>query len=176
MGHREGFGVKAEDVKARLRADFSERELEAAEAVLARCDTMPESVRVQFAVLELAKGDLAMLRHYVEQAAADYRDVLYWAFYLDNDRPGAKLEERKPAGEPGTEQSEWGEEESFPAAPLEQTHQAGDPQEHCHDEADRLLPADQEGCLGYAGQDGKQPPGDDQDQGVDETAPTKLVG
>lgn len=87
MAHQEGFGVKADDVKARLRADFSDHELEAAEAVLARCGPIPESLRVQFAVLELAKGDLAMLRHYAEQAAVDYRDVLYWAFYLDNDRP-----------------------------------------------------------------------------------------
>jgi len=63
MAHPEGFGVTADDVKARLRADFSEGELEAAEAVLVRCGPIPESLRVQFAVLELAKGDLAMLRH-----------------------------------------------------------------------------------------------------------------
>jgi hypothetical protein len=87
VAHPEGFGVKADDVQARLRADFSEHELEAAEAVLARCGQIRESLRVQFAVLELAKGDLAKLRHYAGQAAADYRDVLYWAFYLDNDRP-----------------------------------------------------------------------------------------
>ena len=87
MAHPEGFGVKADDVKARLRADFSEDEIEAAQAVLAQCDPIPESLRVQFAVLVLAKGDLVMLRHYAEQAAADYRDVLYWAFYPDNDRP-----------------------------------------------------------------------------------------
>lgn len=84
MAHPEGFGVTADDVMARLRADFSERELVAAEAVIARCDRLRESLRVQFAVLELAKGDLAMLRHYAEQAAIDYRDVLYWAFYPDN--------------------------------------------------------------------------------------------
>jgi hypothetical protein len=84
MAHPEGFGVTADDVKARLRADFSQRELGAAVAVIARCDRLPESLRVQLAVLELAKGDLAMLRHYAEQAAIDYRDVLYWAFYPDN--------------------------------------------------------------------------------------------
>lgn len=84
MAHPEGFGVTADDVRARLRADFSEPEHEAAEATLARCDQIPESLRVQFAVLELAKGDLALLRHYAGQAAIDYRDVLYWAFYPDS--------------------------------------------------------------------------------------------
>lgn len=46
MAHPEGFGVTADDVEACLRADFFEHELEAAEAILAQCGPIPESLRV----------------------------------------------------------------------------------------------------------------------------------
>ena len=36
-------------------------------------------LRVQLAVLKLSQGDLGKLRHYVEVARTDYRDVLFWA-------------------------------------------------------------------------------------------------
>lgn len=32
-------------------------------------------------VIVLAGGDIEKLRHYVEQALMDYRDVIYWAEY-----------------------------------------------------------------------------------------------
>jgi hypothetical protein len=35
--------------------------------------------RVLLAVLALCRGDLERLRHFSEAAAADWRDVLYWA-------------------------------------------------------------------------------------------------
>ena len=40
-----------------------------------------EPDRVRRAILALAAGDLARLRHFAEQAHQDYRDVLYWAEY-----------------------------------------------------------------------------------------------
>lgn len=39
----------------------------------------PERERVQLAVLRLCRGDLDQLRHFVEAARRDYRDVLLWA-------------------------------------------------------------------------------------------------
>jgi hypothetical protein len=38
-----------------------------------------QTVRVQLAVLALSEGSLERLRHFVEVAQVDYRDVLYWA-------------------------------------------------------------------------------------------------
>jgi hypothetical protein len=49
--------------------------------------------RVVRCVLVLSGGDLAKLRHHVEQALLDFRDVIYWAEYdaagrtHDFDRP-----------------------------------------------------------------------------------------
>ena len=36
-------------------------------------------------ILHLSKGHVADVRHYLEAARADYRDVLYWAEYYATD-------------------------------------------------------------------------------------------
>lgn len=41
----------------------------------------PGVERVQMGILKLSEGDLAKLRHYVEEAQKDFRDILYWAEY-----------------------------------------------------------------------------------------------
>ena len=40
-----------------------------------------EQARVQIAILKLSAGDLTRLRHDIDAAQQDYRDVIYWAFY-----------------------------------------------------------------------------------------------
>jgi hypothetical protein len=40
-----------------------------------------ERERVQLTIIDLSKGDLALLEHFVNQAKQDYRDVLYWSEY-----------------------------------------------------------------------------------------------
>src|SRR2546426_3427015 len=45
----------------------------------------PESGRVTWDILELSKGSLESVRHYVQAAQTDYRDVLYWAEYYHDD-------------------------------------------------------------------------------------------
>lgn len=45
----------------------------------------PEGERVTSDILELSKGSLEKVRYYVEIAHKDYRDILYWAEYYDND-------------------------------------------------------------------------------------------
>ena len=47
-----------------------------------------ESARVQLAILKLSEGDPEKLRHYVQAARTDYRDVLAWAEYLEQLRSG----------------------------------------------------------------------------------------
>jgi len=44
--------------------------------------------RVELAALLLSAGNLRKLEHYLEQAVLDSRDVLYWAFYYDDEPPG----------------------------------------------------------------------------------------
>ena len=43
--------------------------------------------RVELAALLLSAGDLRKLEHYLEQAVLDSRDVIYWAFYCDDEPP-----------------------------------------------------------------------------------------
>jgi hypothetical protein len=45
----------------------------------------PEIGRVAWDILELSKGSLESVRHYLQAAQRDYRDVLYWAEYYDSD-------------------------------------------------------------------------------------------
>src|SRR5258705_8581804 len=45
----------------------------------------PEAGRVAWDILELSKGSLERVRDYVQAAQIDYRDILYWAEYYDND-------------------------------------------------------------------------------------------
>jgi len=70
-------------MEERVRSEFGTHADEAL-ALLARYGTEPwhrERERVQRAILTLSKGDLDLLRHHVEVAQQDYRDVLYWAEY-----------------------------------------------------------------------------------------------
>jgi hypothetical protein len=48
---------------------------------------VPFGRRVELACVLLSAGDLKQLRHYLEQAALDPRDVLYWAFDYDDEPP-----------------------------------------------------------------------------------------
>jgi hypothetical protein len=45
----------------------------------------PEPDRVRWDILELSKGSVEKVRHYVEAARVDYRDVLYLSEYYDTD-------------------------------------------------------------------------------------------
>jgi hypothetical protein len=45
----------------------------------------PESDRVRWDILELSKGNVDKVREYIQAAQTDYRDVLYWAEYSEDD-------------------------------------------------------------------------------------------
>src|SRR5437763_4661857 len=44
-----------------------------------------ETERVRWDILELSNGNVDKVRHYVQAAQTDYRDVLYWAEYYKGD-------------------------------------------------------------------------------------------
>ena len=48
------------------------------------CTNDDGRARVQMACLKLSEGNIDKLKHYVEQARMDFRDVLYWAEYYDD--------------------------------------------------------------------------------------------
>jgi hypothetical protein len=69
-----------ERVAEAVRLAFGASDERAAVEALSAYDGR-ESERVHLAALKLAQGDLERLRHNVQVARTDYRDVLYWAEY-----------------------------------------------------------------------------------------------
>ena len=70
-----------EDVLAMVRRLFPEAEVSAVMVILDRYGAdlaEPERARVQLAILKLSEGQTSRLRHYLEAAKRDYRDVLHW--------------------------------------------------------------------------------------------------
>ncbi len=45
----------------------------------------PENGRLTRDILELSKGSLENIRRFTKAAQIDYRDILYWAEYYEND-------------------------------------------------------------------------------------------
>ena len=68
-----------------------------------------EAARVSWDILVLSKGSVADVRRYVQSAHVDYRDVLYWAEYYEND---SMLRGRDPRALVDEILAKWGEPES----------------------------------------------------------------
>ena len=68
----------------RIAKEFSESEQTSVIELLSDYSG-PETGRVTWDILELSKGRPEKVRYYVETAQKDYRDILYWAEYYDND-------------------------------------------------------------------------------------------
>ena len=65
----------------------------------------PESDRVRWDILELSKGTLEKIGKYVKTAQTDYRDILYWAEYYEND---PMLRDRDPKQMVDEIMAKWG--------------------------------------------------------------------
>ena len=68
----------------RIAKDFPAAE-QAAVIELLNAYSGPESGRVTWDILELSKGSLENVRYFTKAAQIDYRDILYWAEYYEND-------------------------------------------------------------------------------------------
>jgi hypothetical protein len=76
------------DVFDRVVKEYSPDMRPTVEAQLRRysaAEYASEPERVQLAILELAKGNVRDVAQYTKAALNDYRDVLYWAYYYDDD-------------------------------------------------------------------------------------------
>lgn len=71
-------------VRSRVAGEFAPAEQPEVELLLAQYDDL-EIERVQLAILQLSKGQLADIARHVAAAREDYRDVLYWAYYYEDD-------------------------------------------------------------------------------------------
>jgi hypothetical protein len=69
----------------------------------------PESGRVTWDILKLSKGSVENVRRFVKAAQIDYRDVLYWAEYYEND---PMLRGRDPKKLVEEILAKWGEKKS----------------------------------------------------------------
>jgi hypothetical protein len=72
------------DVSKKIRTDFPQSAWAEVERALLKYD-YAETDRVYFDILLLANGDITEVERLVERANQDYRDILYWAEYYDND-------------------------------------------------------------------------------------------
>ena len=78
-----------EDVVAAVGQYFPHHDAATVLALLDRYGTRrsePERERVQLAILKLSGSDIEKLRHDLDVARQDYRDVLYWAEYPDHSK------------------------------------------------------------------------------------------
>lgn len=76
--------VSRMDLERIVRREFSENDYNEVMKTLeeyGRDDWQRENVRVQLAVLKLARGDMSKVCSYIELAKCDYRDVLAPAEY-----------------------------------------------------------------------------------------------
>jgi hypothetical protein len=55
-----------------------------------------EIQRVHLAILKLSEGQLNLLKHYLEIALSDYRDVLAWAEYPEEMKLGYSAKSKLP--------------------------------------------------------------------------------
>jgi hypothetical protein len=73
-------------VRSQVARDFEPGERTEVELLLAQYGTSePETERVRLAILHVAKGKKAEVARHLSSALLDYRDVLYAAYYYDDD-------------------------------------------------------------------------------------------
>jgi len=73
------------DILQRISRDFAESDRQAVTRAL-EMYRGAEPDRVRRCILHLAGGGLVKIRHFVNAANSDYRDVIYWAEYDNDDR------------------------------------------------------------------------------------------
>lgn len=95
------------DELARVAEGLFGAEATRAMAVLSTYGHAPhhrEPERVRHAILALSEGDFERLRHFLEQADKDYRDVLFWGEYpRDPHEPKTYEQLRRELGLPPDE-------------------------------------------------------------------------
>jgi hypothetical protein len=100
-----GHAVAVDPDLASLVESAFGKDADAALAALLTLGERPEDRepdRVRRAVLMLSQGDLGRLRHFVDRAHQDYRDVLMWAEYPppSSDEPLSYADLRRSIGLP----------------------------------------------------------------------------
>jgi hypothetical protein len=84
------------DIPSVVATIFGDRAPNALSVLATYVGDQTDSSRIIVAVLKLSEGDLDRLRHFVDVANADSRDVIYWAEYpRDPGEPKSYVELRE---------------------------------------------------------------------------------
>lgn len=69
-------------IRQRVQSEYTASDVAAVMAELARFagDSEAGRTRIQHAALTLAQCDLKKLRHFIDRAIMDFRDVIFWAY------------------------------------------------------------------------------------------------
>jgi hypothetical protein len=73
------------DIIARIKQEFGARSAEATNVLQSRSAIATETGRVLRCIVFLAEGDLGRLAQLAEHASTDYRDVIFWAEYVNHE-------------------------------------------------------------------------------------------
>jgi hypothetical protein len=79
--HDSDVSPDSPDISSVVTSIFGDRSPEALSVLAAYAGDQPDTSRVILAVLKLSGDDMDRLRHFVDVANKDSRDVLYWAEY-----------------------------------------------------------------------------------------------
>jgi hypothetical protein len=79
-----------DDIATRVSVEFGDQAGEALRLLENIRGHMPERARSLRCVVYLADGDVRLLPMLIDQALADYRDVIFWAEYTNLERPHPK--------------------------------------------------------------------------------------
>lgn len=91
------------DITARVAADFAPADRGDALGLLELLGSeVGGQPRVLRCVLFLAEGNLARLAHFADRARVDWRDVMYWAEYDEQDRLVRDFDRPFPAAADGS--------------------------------------------------------------------------
>lgn len=94
--HHWAVSLDPPEITSVVASTFGDRASEALSLLSTYVDRQHDSSRIIVAVLKLSEGDLDRLRHFVDVANKDSRDVIYWAGYRrDPDEPASYAELRE---------------------------------------------------------------------------------
>jgi hypothetical protein len=90
----------AKDIRVRVSEEFGASAGKAIEILENVTSPLTERVRTLRCIVFLAEGDLRLLPLLIDQALADYRDVIFWAEYRgwENERPRRIRDFGRPFG------------------------------------------------------------------------------
>jgi hypothetical protein len=89
------------DILVQIQKDFGPQSVAASQLLQNQTEFYSESLRVLRCIVFLAEGDIDLLPKFINSAKSDYRDVIFWAEYINHDakNPAQVRDFNKPFGQ-----------------------------------------------------------------------------